>query len=193
LPRRTRIAKASLSPCSCKSSNGFTINPNLAAETACQLVERLQGRPASPGSAGSQVCFPSGVAATPRGSSPIGTVATVSITETLLSTSFAMRSKVHARVEHVVWSDHRCPRGMRKLRTARTAEDCYPSETREAATAEDQQAPRAVRKLRAALGCVPHSPINTKRVMNMKTVATIVLAVTPVHAKPITELAQVHS
>jgi len=44
LPRRTRIAKASLSRCSCKSSNGFTINPILAVETACQLVERLQAK-----------------------------------------------------------------------------------------------------------------------------------------------------
>ena len=40
----------------------------------------------------------------PWGSSPIGTVATtmlvaVSITETLLSTSFATRSKVHAHVD----------------------------------------------------------------------------------------------
>jgi hypothetical protein len=33
----------------------------------------------------------------------------VSITETMLSTSFATRSKVRARVEHVFWSDHRCP------------------------------------------------------------------------------------
>ena len=85
-------------------------------ETACQLVERLQGKDVGVARVRRATGFPSGVTATPRGSSPIGTVATtmllaLSITETALSTSFAMRSKEHARVEHVVWSDHRCPPG----------------------------------------------------------------------------------
>jgi len=43
----------------------------------------------------------------------------------------------------VVWSDHRCPRGMRKLRTARTAEDCYPSGTRMQAAATASRATSA--------------------------------------------------
>jgi len=73
-------------------------------ETACQLVERLQGKDVGV----ARVRRVTGLFAARRDghpwSSPIGTVATtmlvaVSITETLLSTSFATRSKVHAHVD----------------------------------------------------------------------------------------------
>jgi hypothetical protein len=82
--------------------NGFTINPNLAVETAGQLDEHLQAKAVRRRQGPQGDRFVCGVV--PAGSSPIGTVATtilvaVSITETLLSTSFAMRSKVHARVD----------------------------------------------------------------------------------------------